>query len=139
LTAPPKEEVVIETDTTIRDTFSLSNLKSIWNEYASRMKREKKDIEYVILSNRELELDGFTIKIKLDNLIQIDQLNGFKTEFVEHLRKSLKNNLIMLEASISASEAKKVIYTSDEKFKHLLQKYPILEDLKKRLGLETDF
>lgn len=140
LSAPAKEEERIEIDTTVRNDFSVSNLKNLWNEYASRMKREKKDIEYVILANRELEVDeNFNIRIKLDNLIQLDQLNGFKTEFVEYLRKNLKNNLIMLEASISASESKKIIYTSDDKLKYLAQKYPILDELKKRFGLETDF
>jgi DNA polymerase-3 subunit gamma/tau len=139
MSAPPQEEKVEEIDTNIRDTFSLSNLKNLWNEYASKMKREKKDIEYVVLSNREIELDGFTIKVKLDNLIQLDQLNSFRTEFVEYLRKNLKNNLILLEADISEHETKKIIYTSDDKFKHLAQKYPIVEDLKKRFGLETDF
>lgn len=140
LSAPAKEEESIEIDTSVRNEFSVSNLKNLWNDYAFRMKKEKKDIEYVILANRELDVDEtFNIKIKLDNLIQMDQLNGFKTEFVEYLRKNLRNNLIMLEASISATESKKIIYTSDDKLKYLTQKYPILDELKKRFGLETDF
>jgi DNA polymerase-3 subunit gamma/tau len=118
----------------------MSELKNYWNEYASTMKKQKKDIEYVVLVNRELEMDeNFNIKIQLDNNIQVDQLNSFKTDFVDYLRRSLKNNLIMLEATVAATETKKIIYTSDDKLKYLAQKYPIVDELKKRFGLETDF
>jgi DNA polymerase-3 subunit gamma/tau len=140
LNAPVKEEEKPVTDTSIRNEFSISNLKNYWNEYAAKMKRDKRDIEYVILSNRDLVVDeNFTVKFTLDNNIQMDQLNNFKTELTEYLRRSLKNNLILVEASMSAMETKKIIYTSDDKLKHLAQKYPIVEDLKKRLGLDTDF
>jgi DNA polymerase III subunit gamma/tau len=138
--APPKQEEKVEVDTSVRNTFSISELKSYWNEYALSLKKQKRENEYLILINRELELDeNFNIKIKLDNGVQLDQLNSFKGELVDYLRKSLKNNLILVESSLSAVETKKIIYTSDDKLKHLLQKYPVIDELKKRLGLETDF
>lgn len=140
LSAPPKEEEKVEVDTSIRNQFSISELKNYWNEFALMMKKQKRDIEYLILINREMELDeNFTIRIQLDNLVQLDQLNAFKTDLVEYLRKNLKNNLIMLESTVSANETKKIIYTSDDKLKHLSEKHPIVNELKKRLGLETDF
>lgn len=81
--------------------------------------------------------ENFVIRIQLDNNIQLDQLNSFKGDFLVYLRKNLNNNLIMLETSIAPTENKKVIYTSDDKLKYLTEKYPIVEDLRKRLGLDT--
>jgi DNA polymerase III subunit gamma/tau len=136
----PKEEIKSGEKKVLSNKFLLNELKHYWNEYAIMLKKNKKDIEHAILANRELDLDeNFNIRIKLENFIQLDQLNSFKADFVDYLRKSLKNTLIMLEASIMPTESKKIIYTSEDKLKHLAGKYPIVDDLKKRLGLETDF
>jgi DNA polymerase-3 subunit gamma/tau len=124
----------------LKNPFTVDQLKQYWNEFAQKLKQEKRDIEYSIIANRELVMDEhFTIFIKLDNGVQLDQLNTFNVEMMGFLRKSLKNNHVLLRAEVSATEAKKVIYTSEDKFKYLLEKYPILDDLKRRLGLETDF
>jgi DNA polymerase-3 subunit gamma/tau len=127
-------------DMNLKNPFTVDQLKQYWNEFAQKLKQEKRDIEYSIIANRELVMDEhFTIFIKLDNGVQLDQLNTFNVEMMGFLRKSLKNNHVLLRAEVSATEAKKVIYTSEDKFKYLLEKYPILDDLKRRLGLETDF
>lgn len=139
INAPVKEEVPL--DTSIKGSFTIDQLKFYWNEFAKSLKSQKKDIEYVILINRELQLDeDHTIHVQLDNLIQVDQLNAFKADLMDYLRKNLKNNLLMLSATVAAAaEGKKLIYTSDDKLKYLAEKYPIVDELKKRLGLDTDF
>ena len=40
---------------------------------------------------------------------------------------------------LELTSSKKVIYTNKEKFDHLAEKNPTLNDLKERLGLDTDF
>jgi DNA polymerase-3 subunit gamma/tau len=104
------------------------------------MKKEGKKSEYVIL-DREISMmdDGCTLKIQLDNIVQQDQLNTFKTSLLDFLRKKLQNNQLMLEVVIVEQEGKRRMYTSDEKYKYLAEKYPLVEELKKRFGLETDF
>jgi DNA polymerase III subunit gamma/tau len=120
--------------------FSFDEVKEHWHTFSSNMKKEGKKSEYVIL-DREINLmeDGLTIKIQLDNLVQQDQLTSFKTDLLDFLRKKIQNNQIMLEVVILEQEGKRKMYTSDEKYKYLAGKYPILEDMKKRFGLETDF
>lgn len=124
----------------VRNHFTLDDLKIHWNDFAARMKQEKRDIEYLILANRHLEMDAnYCIRIKLDNMIQSDQFNSFKADLADYLRKKLGNNHIMLDVVIEQAENIKVIYTSEDKLKYLMGKYPLLEDLKKKLGLDTDF
>ncbi|HXA03165.1 MAG TPA: DNA polymerase III subunit gamma/tau [Cytophagaceae bacterium] len=118
--------------------FSLEDVKKYWNSFALNLKNESKKSEFIIM-DREITLDKNTIKVKLDNLIQADQLDSIKTDLLEFLRKKLDNNNLILESDVSESEGKRKIYTSDEKFKYLSEKYPFLDDMKKRFGLETDF
>ncbi|HEY8402802.1 MAG TPA: DNA polymerase III subunit gamma/tau [Cytophagaceae bacterium] len=120
--------------------FTLEDLKKHWNSYAEKLKQEGLKNEYFILANRELHLqENFIIKFKIDNLVQQDQLNAIKPDFLEHLRKNLDNNLINLEVEIAKDEEIKKIYTAQEKLLYLSQKYPTVEELRRRLGLETDY
>jgi DNA polymerase-3 subunit gamma/tau len=118
--------------------FSFEEVKKHWLSFAANLKNEGRKSEYIIM-DREISLDKNTIKVKLDNLVQADQLDSFKTDALEYLRKKLDNNNLTLEADVSESESVKKIYTQDEKYKYLAEKYPFLDDMKKRFGLETDF
>jgi DNA polymerase-3 subunit gamma/tau len=118
--------------------FSMAQLKSAWSEFAGIYKTEGKTSQFIIL-DREIELVGTTIRLKLHNLIQIDQLNAFKAELLDYIRKKLRNSAIALEATIAPEGETKQLYTSKEKFQHLASKYPLLDELKNKLGLETDF
>lgn len=81
-----------------------------------------------------------TIKLRLDNFVQLDLLNTLKPDLLKYLRHGLLNSNIMLEAIIATDEtSKKMIYTSNDKFKYLAEKYPILEEMKKKFGLDTDY
>jgi DNA polymerase-3 subunit gamma/tau len=66
-------------------------------------------------------------------------LANIKTELVEYVRNSLKNQSIQIVGELREAEQRKVIYTNREKFDYLVQKNPILKELKDRLGLDTDF
>ena len=88
----------------------------------------------------EMRLDGNVIHLNVDNLIQQQNLNAFKEELMEFLRAELQNYSITLESTIKTQETEsKRMYTSQEKFKHLLDEYPILEKLKSEFGLEAKF
>ena len=57
----------------------------------------------------------------------------------EPLREKLKNNEITVVTRMEENGNKKMIYTSKEKFEHLAEKNPYLNELKDRLGLDWDF
>jgi DNA polymerase-3 subunit gamma/tau len=121
--------------------FSKEQLENYWKAFAqSRITDGGYNSEQVIL-NKPIELggNGTTILLKLDSQTQMGQLNDFKPVLLEYLRKSLRNFSIELQAEIAPQEAKKMIYTSQEKFKYLAEKHPVLQDLKAKLGLDLEF
>jgi DNA polymerase III subunit gamma/tau len=114
-------------------------LKRVWLNFAEEKKEKGAIAEYTIL-NQEVEMDeNFTIQIKLANPLQEDILERFRQELLNFLRGNLKNSNIKLQAKVVQNTEKKMIYTPQEKFNHLAEKHPMLAELSKRLGLDTDF
>jgi DNA polymerase-3 subunit gamma/tau len=72
--------------------------------------------------------------------VQETMINNMKSEIVTFIREKLKNNSIILTAELmKPDETKKMIYTNREKLEHLMEKNPLLKELKDRLSLDTDF
>ncbi len=129
-----------QSEPTLRnEPFTREQVISAWQEYTQRFKNEGKKSESIIL-DRTLEFtDDFTVRIKLDNFVQMDLLNSFKPELLNFIRNEIRNSSLNLVAEISEEETVKLIYTSNDKFKYLSEKHPILSEMKKRFGLDTDF
>lgn len=90
--------------------------------------------------DREYDLVEESIILKLENQLLLDQLNKAKGDLVEFLREKLNNSNITIYADvIEIAEQKKTMYSNSDKFKFLAEKYPIIEELKKKLGLEFDY
>ena len=88
--------------------------------------------------DRPIQLSGFNIVIRLDNVIQIDQLGEFKMELLEYLRKNLSNNLVNIVTEIKEDSEIKKIYTGKEKYLFLAKQNPAIEELRIKLGLDLD-
>ncbi len=71
--------------------------------------------------------------------VQETMLDNIKTELTAYLRKNLKNNGIVVEGKLAEDDDKKMMYTSRDKFEFLLDKNPLLREMKERLGLDSDF
>jgi DNA polymerase III subunit gamma/tau len=86
-----------------------------------------------------LHEDGITIPLTLTNPLQEDLLNGFRGELLPFLRSALKNSQLRLDVQIVKDAPQRRLYTPGEKFNYLLEKYPALQQLKDRLGLDPDY
>ena len=113
-------------------------LKTAWDEFTILKKKENKPSELVILNQEYTFADG-KITLKLSNPVQLDQLNGFRVELLAFLRKKLENYSLDINPIIVIEEDKKMIYTSSDKFNHLVKKNPALLELKQKLGLDLDY
>jgi hypothetical protein len=113
-------------------------VKLLWNEYAEQ--RKKLQAEYQMLS-QPFELRGNVIVVSLLSHVHDGMLNNIKGEISSFLRERLKNNTIQVtgELKTSGEDDKKVYYTARDKFDYLVEKNPVLKELKDRLGLDTDF
>lgn len=134
-----KKEQAPETEVRVEDQpFTPEQLQHTWNEYAEQ--RKKFQAEYQLLTQSYDLQDGKTIVVHLHHPVQETMLNNIRIELSTFLRERLKNNSILVTGKlIEEDEAKKVYYTNREKFDYLVEKNPILKELKDRLGLDTDY
>lgn len=119
--------------------FTSEQLKQVWEAFAQQKKNEGKDSEYAVLKQEYHLLDKHKIILKLTNSVKLNILDKFRSDLITHLKKELDNGQIELQAELVKEDAKRIPYTNKEKFEHLAQKKPILNELKNRLGLDPDF
>jgi DNA polymerase-3 subunit gamma/tau len=100
----------------------------------------ERDIETLkVMLQREFVLEGTTLKLQLDNQIQMETLVQLKQELATFLRQSLRNASIQIASEIVESTSERRPYTAQEKFEYLANKNPILLELRDKLGLELVF
>lgn len=83
--------------------------------------------------------DDSTILLKLNNAVNIDILDRFRSDLISYLKRQLNNGKITLETEVLKEDTKRMIYTNKDKFDYLAEKNPILNQLRERLGLDPDF
>jgi DNA polymerase-3 subunit gamma/tau len=123
-----------------RMDFNADYLLKYWNEYATKMKNESKiNIFTIMTSYPPRLLPDFIIELDIENKLQDDLLQIEKVELLNFLRTELKNFTIDFKTRILEQIQKKRLYTSNEKYQHMLEKNPTLEEFRKRFSLDLDF
>jgi hypothetical protein len=87
------------------------------------------------------ELKNNQVVVTLLSPVHETMLNNIKADITAFLRDRLKNNSIQVLGILkeAADDGKKVYYTARDKFDYLVEKNPVIRELKDRLGLDTDF
>lgn len=130
----PEEEKI---EPLLNESFTLEQLKEAWATFAES--RKKYQAEFQLL-NQPFDFQDKKITIHLLNPVQESILSGLRSELGLFLKEALKNSTLQIEGvAKEQDDSKKVIYTPREKFEYLIQKNPILQEMKDRLGLDTDF
>ncbi len=113
--------------------------ETVWKQLSDEKKAEGKMSEYMIL-HRPVQLTADNeIQLTVENHVQIEQFNSFRAEFMAALRQRLGNNRINVKIEVKTSAEGVKLYTSLDKYNYLAERYPILPEIKKRLGLDTSF
>jgi DNA polymerase-3 subunit gamma/tau len=111
-------------------------LRLVWADFAEQ--RKKFQAEYQLLL-QPFEIRGNQVVIHLLSPVQETMLSNFKSDLISYLRENLKNNTILVSAELKETDEKQRLYTPRDKFDYLVEKNPVLKELKERLGLDTDF
>jgi DNA polymerase-3 subunit gamma/tau len=127
----------ITTENTNNHPFTLEDLKKYWHEYTLRLETEKR-INDLATMKKPFTLEKNIIRITVESETLLSKFNqGLKAELSEFLREKLRNASIQIQADIiEIEEIKKTVYTVEQKFKFLLEKYPELREFKNSLNLE---
>ena len=132
-------ENLASTGADFNETFQWSDLQQFWKQYLQKLKDEKREIEFKLMErNYSLENDCQVI-IDIENVIEEDILKRFKPDLLKFLQDHLRNNHIRIETRLKKSETGQKLFTNTDKFLYLSKKYPVLNELKNKLGLDSEF
>jgi DNA polymerase-3 subunit gamma/tau len=115
-------------------------LKKVWQELADERRAQDKMGDYMVL-NRPVAADAnHVITLTLENPVQVVQFNDFRAEFMTELRRRTGHPGLLVQTEVAtAAPTGRKLYTSNDKFAYLAEKYPALQEMKQRLGLDADF
>ncbi|TVT38233.1 DNA polymerase III subunit gamma/tau [Hymenobacter setariae] len=115
-------------------------LRSVWQQLADERRAQDKMSDYMVL-NRAVSADAnHVILLTVDNPVQVVQFNDFRAEFMAELRRRTGHPGLIVQTEVAAAAPTgRKLYTSNDKFAYLAEKYPALQEMKQRLGLDADF
>ena len=120
--------------------FNADSLLRFWNTYAAKMKNEGKiNIFTIMTSYPPRLLPDYVIELDIENKLQEDLLHAEIFVLVNFVITELKFFSIDLQTKLLEQTQKKRLYTSNEKYQHMLEKNPNLEEFRKRFNLDLDF
>ncbi len=129
-----KEEPVTEAT----EEISLALLKKSIVTYL-----EENDSHIDIMAKNTLKNDftfeDDTITFTLTNPLEKDKIEAEKAGLLKFLRSTFKNTKLHLDYDVNVQAKASRPYTPKEKFEAMMEKHPILSQLKDKLGLDTDY
>ncbi|WP_224999526.1 hypothetical protein [Cesiribacter sp. SM1] len=119
--------------------FSLRELQEHWQAFFIRLKENGSPIELMLASAALQVEENYKIDVLLSSSLQEEPFERLRPKLQHYLRQQLQNSQISLHPILVEESGPRKLYTNSEKFKHLMERYPLLAEFKERLGLETDF
>lgn len=115
-------------------------LQSVWKQLVDERRAQDKMGDYMILNRPVAAGADHVITLLLENPVQVVQFNDFRAEFTTELRRRTGHPGLLVQTEVTtAAPTGRKLYTSNDKFAYLAEKYPALQEMKQRLGLDADF
>ena len=122
-----------------KEELTLANLQRFWYEFSQKRLQTGNSTTEQITLNREIQLNGTTIEIALDNDHQQDAVMNMRYELLGFLKSRLDAPKLDINPRVAPQEVNRLPYTPAEKFNFMAEKNPYLLELKQALGLDVDF
>jgi DNA polymerase-3 subunit gamma/tau len=120
-----------------RSEFRQDQLNPLWLEFAKTIEAKGKVSLFRLFSSQFPKIDdNYLLHFPVESRALAEDLQMEKPELLSFLRKSLNNFGINIDFPVIEAEDSKVLYTSQDKFKHMMEKKPELMYLKKLLDLD---
>ena len=134
------EETVLndpEVPTRPKDEFTPEAFEVAWKNFTDQLKGEGTRIVSMFKSIRpELENDRF-LRIHLNNAAQKDTfILNYKPKLVSFLEERFGLTELDIETTVDLSEESDLLYSDEQKLNYLINKYPILKEMKKSFNLD---
>jgi len=128
---------VNEPDSASKEVFSAEAFESCWPDFVSQLGGEGSRIISMFKAIKpEVENDQ-TIRIHLSNATQKDTfIQNYKQRLIHFLQTKFILPEIDIETTVDITEANGVLYTDEQKYNYLFNKYPVLKEMKKNFNLD---
>ena len=123
----------------MEQVFDNEQLTKAWKEFAETV--EAAQLNSALTVREPLLLENFNVSYNLDNELQSNGIvSDVKPKLLAYLHKVLQNELITVEFVVSENkqEILNKPYTNQEKFNTLAAKYPVVNLIKQKFGLEFE-
>jgi DNA polymerase-3 subunit gamma/tau len=118
--------------------FKQEQLEKVWIYYTESIAQQYPNFYSILSSRKPLLKDNFVVEIPLDNRAQEMTFNERKADLLDFLRQELRNQKILFAPNLQDTEDNARPYTSEEKYKAMVEKNPRLKELKDELDLELE-
>jgi len=120
-----------------RSDFHQDQLNPLWLEFAKTIEAKGKVSLFRLFSAQFPKIDtNFLLHFPVESQALADDLQVEKPELLSFLRKKLNNFGIKIDFPLIEAENTKMLYTPQDKFKHMVEKNQQLQILKKSLDLD---
>ena len=115
--------------------FSIDQLRKAWLDYTATIPTETILVSSMKSCSVEL-MDNFKIKVVVTNADQQQRLRDRRDSLLPYLRSVLKNTYIDMEVHVSASSARRTIFSPRDKLNYMATRNPNIATLYKEFDLE---
>ncbi len=124
----------------LSNSFSQENLLEKWNEYAEQIKEEKPRMSSSLKHHLPILGDALQIEVVFSNSSQIEDFNrDIKQDLIGYLEDALQNTQFRIIPVVQEQDSNEnILYTSEEKYDHMIKKNPNLGKLKERFNLDFE-
>jgi DNA polymerase-3 subunit gamma/tau len=120
-----------------KEEFTPEGFMTAWDEFTEQLKGEGNRIVSMFKAIKpELENEQ-TIKIHLSNAAQKDTfVQNYKQKLISFLENKFILRELDVETIVDLSESNDILYSDEQKYNYLFNKYPILKEMKKAFNLD---
>jgi DNA polymerase III subunit gamma/tau len=130
-------EAELSDETQPSEEFNPQSFEKVWNEFVDSLKGEGTRVISMFKSvTTDVENDQ-NIRIHLSNAAQKDLfIQNYKQKLTNFMKARFKSHDIDIETVVDLSETSGILYSDEQKYNHLVSKYPALKDIKKAFNLD---
>ena len=127
------------------EALTLTKLKTVWNEYAAKLENQANKhstVQTFKSAKLQVEADNF-FTITVQAITQQKFIEQEKTMLCDFVQLAFNNRSINFKILIEPGEQENIpihlTLNSRQKFERIAEKYPLVRELKNRLGLDLDY
>ena len=135
--AKEKNKLTVKVSELPQNPFKQKDLELLWKQYIETIKKDgKSNMASILFMNSPILSDNFQISFEVANEMNKSELIKEMEELLPYLRNHLNNQILSISIGISENIKEETIFSSPEKYQHLLKINPVLDTLRKTFYLD---